>query len=568
MPTSRIIITVCSLLLTGAGCEGAIGLYGSEPAPAEAIRDPPEVEKPTPVEGPRAVEPGSPQAQAPYLLRRLTPQEYLLSSQRLLELQEPLALEVVFPSDLSHSGFDNDASGQRVTAAHLEAWSRAAASITAAAFARTDWLESIEQRCAPDAVDSRNCLEGYLRSLTERAWRRAPSPEGLAPYFALVDAEGAKGVEALTLVTEAVLQSPSFLYRVEQGQQAHEEFAALRDEELVARLAFLLWGRGPDLDLLTRAGGELDGAALREVVAAMWAHEDARRQRRHFLMQMYHLEALREMERSETLFPEFDGAAVEAMIEEALRVAENHLDPQRTFLELYTTRQGYWHEELSAWYGGRPAGTTPDSDGFAPASWELSSQRAGLLGLPAILALTGRSAGTSAISRGQFVREVLLCQRLPDPPAFVPELPEVQEGWSERERLEQHRSNEACAGCHQLLDPLGFGFEHFDAVGKERQRDALGAAIDATGHFVGASPADFRGTRELAKILHKHPEVPRCVAQRYLSFAFGRPVHATDDELVEAMARALEAPGGTFLDMVLTLIESRSFRTVRVVERR
>ena len=500
----------------------------------------------------------------PYYLRRLTPREMRVAMERAMGLEVSQAMEVVFPEDIRHSHFDNDASGLTTSAEHVEAWHEAASFMAKRAAESGAWRKRVEEGCAPQAPESQGCLRHVLTTTAKALWRTEPDQARIEAYVAFVNGETDVWVKALELGLVALLQSPQFLYRVEQGlaQDAKDEQVPLSDEEWLVRLTFLLWGSGPEGEDLARAAAGLSPQERLAVFEASWEHSYAKDWLGHYIAQRFELGKLDGVQVSSKRYPEFTNAASSAMKQEVIQVVQDHMFGSMPYLDLHQADYGYVHKNLEAWYGARKEGVKEE---FARHSWPKESHRVGMVTLPGIMAMTGRDAGTSAISRGEYVRKVLLCQTLPDPPDFVPNLPKT-EGLSERARLELHRSDPACQGCHTLLDPLGFGFEHFDAVGKTRQKDSADQKIDDSGNFAGLRDPEFDGTAGLAQKLRHHPDLALCEAKQFFSFAQGRPyAHKSlaDASTVKAMAAALERPGGSFKSMVQVLILSDSFGTVR-----
>ncbi|MBC8073225.1 MAG: DUF1588 domain-containing protein, partial [Deltaproteobacteria bacterium] len=184
-------------------------------------------------------------------------------------------------------------------------------------------------------------------------------------------------------------------------------------------------------------------------------------------------------------------------------------------------------------YGVAPGDGAPDSEGFR--ATPVAGHYGGVLTHGSVLATHALPQASSPIHRGLTVRERLLCNDLPPPPpGVVNEAPEVDPGQSTRERYGQHSADPACSGCHELLDPLGFGFEHYDAVGRWRDQDA-GVAVDASGSIIGSADGDvpFDGAAELATLLAASEQAQRCYAQQWSTFALGGVV---DDPGLECIA--------------------------------
>jgi len=189
----------------------------------------------------------------------------------------------------------------------------------------------------------------------------------------------------------------------------------------------------------------------------------------------------------------------------------------------------------------------------------------GLLTLPALLSLKAKPSESSPIYRGKFVREALLCQTLPSPPANIPKPPDVEPGVSTRERLAQHEVDPKCSGCHRLMDPIGFGFEHFDAIGRYRATDG-DQPVDASGELVSTDDTDgrFDGVVELGARLAGSAAVEQCVAKQWFRFAIGRFEQKMDACSMKTVTDALRA-GRSLNALPEAVVRSAAFRYRRPI---
>jgi hypothetical protein len=185
---------------------------------------------------------------------------------------------------------------------------------------------------------------------------------------------------------------------------------------------------------------------------------------------------------------------------------------------------------------------------------------AGLLTLPAIMAATGKPDESSPIYRGRFVREALLCQQLPAPPADIPPAPDVSADSSTRDRANQHQADPLCSGCHQLLDPIGFGFENYDTLGRYRTSDG-GKPVDASGNLIGTRDVDgpFNGAAELAAKLASSSEVEECVTRQWFRFAIERFEQDMDGCSIKAVLDTFQATGQDLNALPKAIVETDAF---------
>jgi hypothetical protein len=313
-----------------------------------------------------------------------------------------------------------------------------------------------------------------------------------------------------------MLASPSFLYRSELGVERDDGLYELQGYELASTLSFFLWGMGPDAELLAAAGsGELDTPeGLRDQARRMLEDPRATAQQEAFAVQWLGVGNLATMTKNAD-FGHDDRRAL-------LAEASSFVAHAETVDELLSSPDAYPGE-------------------------------AGVLGLGAVLAATAHSDQTSPIRRGLFVREQLLCEDLGTPPADAGGVPDVDPNASTRERFEQHSNDPACSSCHQFIDPVGFGFEHWDEVGQWRDMDGE-HEIDVTGALVSmddGSSQPFEGIAELGELLADTPKAEACYAEKTLSLAVGDTVPGCVGE--ELATNDLDA-------LMLAIVTSDTFR--------
>ncbi len=181
--------------------------------------------------------------------------------------------------------------------------------------------------------------------------------------------------------------------------------------------------------------------------------------------------------------------------------------------------------------------------------------------------MQGKPNESSPIYRGRFVREALLCQQLPAPPANIPAAPEVMPGVSTRERSAQHESDPTCSGCHQMLDPLGFGFENFDTLGRYRTEDG-GKPIDASGNVVSTRDMDgaFNGVAELAKKLAASAEVKECVTRQWFRYAMNRFEQPVDGCSMKSVVDSFDAAGQNLSSLPQAIVQTDAFLYRRPID--
>jgi hypothetical protein len=435
-----------------------------------------------------------------------------------------------------------------------------------AAYALAEQALSPERRdrivpCEPTGSSDAACAEQVLAPLARQAWRR---PVSAAELGALVDVAGTSGDTlgdfhaGLELALAAILQSPHFLYRIELGAGGR-----LSDHELATRLAYFLWNTSPDAALLDAAdAGELSTPEGRVAqVDRLLADSRARQGFRNFIDELLHLERLEGLTKDPDVFPAMRAEIGPSAREEAQRTVEALVfDRDEDFRTWMTTRDTFVDPNLAMLY----AVPAPEREGFGPTTLPADGDRRGLLGQIAILALHAHPVSTSATLRGKFVRETLLCQFIPPPPADVDtSIPEASaDAPTRRERVERHLQDPACAGCHQLTDPIGLGLEHFDGLGLYRTHEN-GAVIDASGEVDGSGYAD---AWELAGVLRDHPSFPACMAEMLYAYGVGHRPEAGEQELAGWLDLKFGEVGWSMRTLLREVALSEAFGAVSEVD--
>jgi Protein of unknown function (DUF1592)/Protein of unknown function (DUF1588)/Protein of unknown function (DUF1595)/Protein of unknown function (DUF1585)/Protein of unknown function (DUF1587) len=409
-----------------------------------------------------------------------------------------------------------------VTQVELEHYQKAASTIAAALVAEQARLDAVAP-CA-NGVEPTECAKNVVTQFGALAYR-APVTDAadIERHVQLFKAGAATSyAHGIELLLQGMLQSPRFLYRVEVGtvDQVSEKAVKLSPFELAARLSYAVWDAPPNEQLArAAAGGGLDDA---QGVAAQldWMLEEPRGQKvvHRFLESWLHVGQIDKIVKSSDSYPQFQSPSFkESLKGQARAFFDDLLRKQGGKLQaLFTSPTVFYNADLGDYYG------VTGTDTFQSLS-KTDGTAAGILTLPVILAVQGKPDESSPIHRGRFVREALLCQQLPAPPANIPPAPSVTPGVSTRERSAEHEVNPTCAGCHALLDQVGFGFENYDTLGRYRTEDG-GKPIDASGKLVATRDADgpFNGVQELADKLAASAEVKECVTRQWFRFAINR----------------------------------------------
>lgn len=410
-----------------------------------------------------------------------------------------------------------------------------------------------------DAEEKLAYVAALLKPIASRAFRRRATQaevDGLVAVYLQAREAGETFERSIQLSLSAILVSPSFLFRVEQDPPPGR-VRDLDDVELASRLSTFLWSSLPDDELFRQAAGGRLHTDQQLVAAASRLLADARSDRLvdTFVSQWLQLGSLDDFTPDPRRFPDFDAALKASMRGETEAFFRAIKREDRSVLECLDTDSTFVDERLARHYG--IAGVTGPE--FRRVSVD-PRERGGLLGQAAILAVTSNPTRTSPVKRGKWILENLFAAPPPPPPPNVPEL-EAAEGrltGSLRERMEQHRANPACASCHRLMDPLGFGLETYDAIGAWRTRDG-DAPVDASGFLPDGRR--FDGPAELRRILKERTdEFRRCFAEKLLTYALGRGLEYYDACAVERIADRAAAEGDRFSVYVREIVLSPAFR--------
>ena len=422
--------------------------------------------------------------------------------------------------------------------------------------------------CRPTAPEeARPCATRIVRRLAERAFRRETGEDEMERLMGFYDLGSSEsGFEGgVRRALQAVLMSPSFLFRVEQrpdGVSPGENYE-VRGEDLAARLSFFLWGAPPDAELLEAAseGRLTDDDELERQARRMLADPKAEALGTRFAAQWLRLQDLEKIHPDALTYPYFDETLAEAMHRET-ELFFNHLVAEdRPLLEMLTADYTYVNERLARHYGMTGV-TGPE---FRRVEYPDAARR-GLLGHGSVLTLTSHPDRTSPVLRGKWVLEVLLGAPPPPPPPDVPAFEETEvaeEGrfFTVRERMEQHRSNPACSSCHVVIDPVGLALENFDVTGAWRIRDE-GNPVDPVGEMYDgtplASPTDLREA-----LLDKSEVLYRVFTENLMAYALGRRVEYYDMPTVRRITREAEGDDYRLSSFIMGVIQSPAFRQTR-----
>jgi Protein of unknown function (DUF1592)/Protein of unknown function (DUF1588)/Protein of unknown function (DUF1585) len=361
-----------------------------------------------------------------------------------------------------------------------------------------------------------------------------------------------------------VLVSPEFLFRIEQDPKGAAPGAPYRvsDVELASRLSFFLWSSIPDDELLNTAiqGKLRTPGMLERQVRRMLADERSETLVSNFAGQWLYLRNLASSNPDMRLFGGFDDNLRQAFRRETELFFDSIMRDDRNVLELLSANYTFLNERLAKHYG------IPNVYGSRFRRVELgeSAHRGGLLGQGSILTVTSYANRTSPVIRGKWILSNILGVAPPPPPGKIPTLKEnvgVEKVVSMRERMAQHRADPACAGCHALMDPIGFAMENYDAIGRWRTHES-GTPIDSAGGLPDGSK--FEGVAGLQKALLSRPEAfVDTMTEKLMTYSLGRGVEFYDEPAIRRVVHESRGQDYRFSSLILGIVNSTPFQMRR-----
>jgi hypothetical protein len=365
-----------------------------------------------------------------------------------------------------------------------------------------------------------------------------------------------------------MLQSPNFLFRLEATSNLK-----LQPYAMASRLSYALWDTMPDQALVGAAvRGELATAAgLEKESRRMLQDPRAHQALDEYVSQWLRFDRLLTSSRDRRRYPNFKHETAIAMTEEARQFIGDLVWNNRNFMDAFTANYGFMNGELAAIYG-----VPAPAREFERVSFPAGSERAGLVGQTLFLSLSSKPDDTSITGRGLFVREQFLCQHVPPPPAGVnTNLPPSTEAHPQtnRQRMSEHVGNQFCASCHNLMDPIGSGFEKFDAVGARRENYKLRfyslshgerrqppkiatLDLDTNGFVAGLPDSHFSSPRELGAVLAKTAQCQECMVKQYFRYIAGRLETSADYPAIRKVTTDFRNSQFQFQELIVSLVRT------------
>jgi cytochrome c553 len=515
----------------------------------------------------------SPKDPGPFVIRRLTKVEYGNTLHDLFGVEPSIVKEL--PDEVFGEGYLNTLSPLQ-----MEQYLGIANAVLDRVLAPngappTEVQKRLLGEAPAPGTDLRVAARNVARALARRAFRRPASDTELDVLMAVFDL-GTKNKlaypAALRLVLKAILVSPQFLFITPAAEPATEaggnqDIVALDDYQLASRLSYLLWATMPDAELGALAdNGKLhEPATLQAQVRRMLKDPRARALFDGFGAQWLGLGNLETKTFDTQKFPLITREMRRAMYDEARLFFQSIVRENRSVVDFITADYTFVNGTLAAIYGLEGTVAGPDMRKVHLTD----ANRGGILGMPGVLATTSFPNRTSAVRRGVWVLEQVLGEEVPPPPPNVPALDKQDKktvaNLTLRQRTELHRTNPVCANCHKILDPIGFGLENFDAIGRWRDQDDSGGPIDAAGELPGGK--HFTTPKELKAIIAaRKDDLTRTLTEKLMAYALCRQLEGYDEIVVDRLTESVAKDGYRMQTLITGIVTSYPFTHRRITE--
>tara|TARA_Y100000739_G_scaffold221760_1_gene222582 strand:- start:120 stop:2009 length:1890 start_codon:yes stop_codon:yes gene_type:complete len=509
----------------------------------------------------------APRDPGPFVIRRLTKTEYANTLRDLYGVDTSIADSL--PDEVIGEGFLNSISplqselylviASKLIDQVISPEGKAPASIQKTLFGEVVSNES----------NSKKDLLKTAKFLTRKAFRRPPTMselDVLINVYNLGLKNNLNHLESLGLMLKAVLVSPQLLFITPSAEfKSNEKIVSIDSYQLASRLSYLLWSSPPDQQLANLADEAtlINPEVLKEQVNRMLNNPKSKALFDGFGAQWLRLNNLENQVFDMEIFPDMTLSLRMAMIDEARLFFRSIIKENKSVIEFVDSDYTFLNEQLSKLYG-----ITESVIGEDMRRVKLTNpNRGGIIGMPATLASTSFSNRTSPVRRGVWVLEQVLGERVPSPPPDIPELEELdhenEQGLTLRQRTELHQSEATCANCHKLLDPIGFGLENFDAIGRWREVNNEGLRIDSSGQLPNGEK--FTSPALLKSLLIKRKgDLARNFTEKFMAHALGRQLEGYDYIVIDQLMDKISADDYRIRTIITEVITSYLFTHRRV----
>jgi hypothetical protein len=501
----------------------------------------------------------------PLMVRRLTHSQYNHTVRDLLGDESQPANS--FPKEDFIRGFKNQTEAQGISPLQAEAYAKAAERLAANAFRGGDPQGLIP--CQPGSPNHTNCAEEFVRQFGLKAFRRPLTDSEVNVYTTLFRRETGRKTDFVSgakIVVEAMLQSPHFLFRVQRG--------TFPQYELASRLSYFLWDTMPTAEMLDAAGrGDFAQQEQLEATARRMLRDPrARTSLEEFLSQWMRFDRVLTATRDRRRYGDFNVEVAAAMVEETKTLFNYLVWEDRNFMEFFTADYTFPSTNLAQLYD-----LPEPPEEYAMVKYPENSGRSGVLGHGSFLVATSKPAETSPTERGLFIRNHFLGHEVPPPPPGVnTALPDVTENkpMTNRQRLQVHLNSEACSDCHRLIDPIGLGFEQYNAIGGFQEKMSLrfrggrygdgntttiDLDFDTSAYVQGIEDSAFETPKELGRILAENEACQKCIVKQLFRYAFGREETASDQPVIDGILKKFRDSGFRFRELIVAMVTSELF---------
>jgi len=485
-------------------------------------------------------------------VRRLSRREYANVVADLLGAKAQQAASAAWPDEPTVGGFDNQSNALFVSPslqqdiADLASQLAADANVTSVA------------PCAT-AAGSASCLQTFIRSFASKAYGR-PLKDSEVTAATAVAGMGEDYPTSVKLVVEMVLQSPHTLYVTELGPEGMETATgavALTSDEMASQISFLLTGTRPDAALSMAAGttGFKKPADIQQQVRRLLPTPAGQAQLARFIGGWLNMGPIASVSKNPDLFPEFTPAVAAAMQQEFDQFVTTQLNGGNGTLSAFmTTPSANVPSALAKLYGADLQGTTLNTN-----------HRRGVLSLPGVLAYNSSDVSSDPVQRGLLIRRQLLCQYVPPPPPDVLDritkmpVDTADTTKTTRQKFEAHVNDASCAACHTFFDPIGFGMEDMDALGRFRTTEN-GMSVDSSGALTRSDvDGPFEGPAALSMKLAQSSQLASCMVSHFFSFSQARQPDPADQCVVDQLSTAFTGGGGRIADLIDNYMAHQTF---------
>lgn len=486
-------------------------------------------------------------------VQRLTIPEYIQSVRATIGVDISDEAWERLPQDKRADGFRNTAYNLNVDLKHVEAYAK----LAAVAVAKMDTVQFAGQYTKSRELTDDN-MRALIREMGKRVLRGPLDENEVVLYRGIstsVASAGGDFREAVGMVLEAMLQSPKFLYRIE-NQVGDGTWWPVDEYELANRISYIVWGAPPDDELIKAAeSGDLaDPEFLRRHIDRMLEDPRAVERSKQFVVEWLNLDRLSNMQPNAEMFPNWSPELASDMRDETI---EFFLDvawkSRRPLRDLLSAQFSYMTPRLAEHYG-----IEPQSDRFARYDLSKIPSRGGLLTHGSVLTIGGDDA--SMVTRGLFVLNDLLFSEVGDPPPGLDTTPvPTSPGKTHRAIAMERVKSESCGGCHSRFEPLAFGLEKFDGLGTFHEIDEHGNHLREDGEILfpgDAKPTPYKNSEELMQLLASSDRVSECLTRKLTQFSIGRPLFASDARIVRQIHRDAEKQGGTYQSILTAIVLS------------